>query len=491
MQKNETNPYMLLSVVIAFVNIVFYKNLYVSFMIVLIEVVSLISSLFYKRPVKFFCLYAIYSALALEYEFFAGNEAIYGFRKFDFLGLNVSVWLLFLLFAYLIASRGNQLFSLSIRSRHSFIFFAGILLCFCIGIITGGFNFLLNDNHIIALPGYRMKLIEEIYMFLLPLTVLLCMVLLLSCGYEFIRNIKMTVTAIFTGFTAQILFSYLFGIYGSYGENQTLLASAAIILLPFMIILPFYRVRVPWTCLLLGGISILLEFKYCSSGKYILTMGIVGIIYFAAAFQKRYLLLFLFTAGIAGLIVAGGSYRFLDSLKSNVLFQEKMEQVISMMSFWKEDWLTDMLPSPKIRMLELYNTCLEYLEKPWLLLTGKGIGGSFREHTGIMTFVSDAYSDGEWSNNTFISVHGTFAKLFLANGLIGIGVCVYVFMTLIKYWRQCVWLIPGVYWFLLFYGYSLSMTMVGMSCLMIGLYEIDTRGQTYVHASFPAVAGEG
>ena len=146
-----------------------------------------------------------------------------------------------------------------------------------------------------------------------------------------------------------------------------------------------------------------------------------------------------------------------------------------MLTFWKENWLRDMMPSPQIRILEVMNTLLEYESKPWFLLLGKGINGSFSDHMELMKFVSDAYTNEEWANNLFIGVHGTFTKLLLVNGLLGVLLYLYTLFLLFKYWRQSIWLVIGVYWFSLFYGYSLSLTMIGFSSLMIGLYDIDLK----------------
>ena len=467
--------YIFVASIVAILNVLFCRNYLISIGITLIEILILMFLLLKNNVINFYCFYSIFSALSMEFEFYVGTDEVYGFRKFDFCGINISVWILLIFVCFLIITRGYRFFKAKYVSRHVYYFCVILFSLFWLSIVTGVVGVLCNDNDIIYLENFKYKFILELYGLMLPNLVSICLVFLVSYKQKFIAHLKYALISILWGIALQIFTSFLFRVYGMYGSNLTLLSSTAIILLPFILIFPYYEINISKTMLALSFLGVFLNLAYSASGKYILTLCLVGfLLIFVLIKNKKYLnICILVFFGIIILIFLGEQIK--NVLENNDLFKEKLNQVISMLTFWKENWLRDMMPSPQIRILEIMNTFLEYESKPWFLLFGKGINGSFSDHMELMKFVSDAYTNEEWANNLFIGVHGTFTKLLLVNGLLGVLLYLYTLFLLFKYWRQSIWLVIGVYWFSLFYGYSLSLTMIGFSSLMIGLYDIDLK----------------
>lgn len=465
--------YSITAIFIALTNIIFCQNKTLSFLLVLAESLVLFVYFFKRQYIQYFCFYIIFSALSMEYEIFSSNGKFYGFRKFKLLGINISIWFLLLLFLGFLINKNHKI-KIKFYSKELTIFISGMLVCWIMGFITGISNFILDDNNISQLGNIFIIYLSEVYTASLPLFIIFNFVFLISAKPEVTVHLKKTIIYVLFGLGFQLLFSFFFKIYGSYGQNDIILASVAVILIPFVVLLPLYGQKIT-SSYIITLFSIILSLLYAASGKYILTLSIVLLLFpFIILKHRHYLcfgiILFFLCAALIYLFPRVNSL-----LQDNDLLQDKMNQVISMLCFWKDDWLELMAPSPRIRVLELINTFFEYMEKPLYFLFGKGFGGTFKNHMSLMTFVSDSYTKQEWINQTFWGTHGSFNKFFLSYGFFGIVLFLYIIKQAFFNFHNSFWLLLGVFWFALFYGYSFSLMIIGLPCLMIGLAELGKK----------------
>ena len=95
--------------------------------------------------------------------------------------------------------------------------------------------------------------------------------------------------------------------------------------------------------------------------------------------------------------------------------------------------------------------------------------------------INDYFSFGgaevQWNHGTFYRPHETLNVIFLYHGLIGLCFYIYSLFFVFKNSKKSPWLLIGGIWFLLFYGYSITLSAFGMTALLLGLYEVDVEGK--------------
>ncbi len=133
-----------------------------------------------------------------------------------------------------------------------------------------------------------------------------------------------------------------------------------------------------------------------------------------------------------------------------------------------------MLPSPKVRITEFLNILIEFVNKPYGFLIGKGILGSVKDYMGdIKMFNLGVYSYDEFVIQSYYSMHESVNIFFLSNGLFGLAFLFKYAKMFLRFMRNNPWIVIGSLWFLLLWGYSTTRAYLGLSCFILGLHMID------------------
>jgi hypothetical protein len=180
---------------------------------------------------------------------------------------------------------------------------------------------------------------------------------------------------------------------------------------------------------------------------------------------------------IIGMVIALGAIVAVITLlprfmEQSVLFKTKYDQFISMISFWKPGWLQNMESSPKMRITEFMNIANELFSKPWFLLLGKGFMGSIQDKLGLFGEVDEfAFSEWEVNLGTYYTMHESINALFLTNGIFGLYFLFSNLKNMIKKVHISPWLIFGFLWLLLFYSYSITISIYGVVAMVVGYLD--------------------
>lgn len=152
--------------------------------------------------------------------------------------------------------------------------------------------------------------------------------------------------------------------------------------------------------------------------------------------------------------------------RSNTLVEWKLRQATALLAFGK-GWLNNLPGSPRVRIEEFVNIFIEFTRKPWFIFTGKGILGTVKDYSGLWGTMTGstrlgAFLEAEWNYGLFYGMH-EITNLILPYGLMGITYAWKPLKYSFRNYRHSVYLIFGMYWLLLYYGFSFILNVFGIT----------------------------
>lgn len=471
--------YILTSIVISLANIIFYNNKELSMAIVTLEVLILIFLLIRNNFIEYICFYLIFMVPSLEFSAFISEDTdvlFYGFKNFRIAGVNLGVIFVLLPFLYILIFKKLN-FKFAITEYPSIVFLLKVLFFFAASsTIIGLLNVLFNDNSIQNLDDYMKIYINQAYTEYWSLMLLVIILYTLMYEEKSIVKLENTLVSILISSSVTIVFSSLANFKGSYGALEILLIPTISWLLPVLLVFPLYSYRksIKYTMFFLGIIGSVLLLNYNANGKVILLIFFL-IMFGIFGYARKNINARLLPAVIL-LVLFFSSFGMLMEYFSteSQLFKNKLTQAIGLISFWKENWIENMPTSPRFRITELLNIGIEYINKPWQVILGKGYLGSIRDHLNAFGWnVAGAFTQSQYINNSFYRLHETINVVFLRNGIVGIVLLAILLKKSLFRSTSNVWLLIGGIWLFLYYGFSLTLGAFGLTSLIIGFVLFD------------------
>lgn len=470
----------IIAILIFTLNSAFTTNFNIMLILTTLQVIFLFVLFIKGNDMDFLCYYIIFTAASMEYGEFLGTELFYGIKNFKIVGINLAIWLIVpLFFKHLVL---NYIF-LFFKKNNSYVKKVSIsmIILTLLGTFVGLSSILINDNNTGQIQGVLSYFLNESYIFFFSLICILTIVSVVEKNDNNTEKLKITILAIFVGLQASILYSILSGTYGNYGGINTLRVSNIVMLIPLSLLIPFYKVfskKINIIFLFLGSLTVLLALYFNSNGKILLLMMLVPIIVIFLIFYKGKKLSVSALMITLPIFITGILFLVNNFTETSRLLTLKIEQTLSLISIWNNDWFETMNASPRARIAEFLNIGIEYYEKPYFFLTGKGYLGTIPDHLNMfISWSLTGFSSLEWSMGVFYQMHETLNTIFLTNGLIGLLIFGYIAKLLIFKFQTSVFLLIGSIWFLLFYGYSITLAVFGIVSLIVGLYDLDKNFQ--------------
>lgn len=286
--------------------------------------------------------------------------------------------------------------------------------------------------------------------------------------------------ALFSSLIAIILLAFILtvlGIRGDYNGQKIILIPLSFFFstsIVFFLLFKKYTKRHRKLLFLLLFMAYYMQFMYSNAlnGKSWLVIAYTCIILFWIGIRRFKLKMIVVLVTICCVLPLCSTF-FQNKQEEQSLSFSKFSQALSLISIMNIDWYDNMPLSPKIRIEEFLNTCIEYKKRPCYFLIGKGFGGGHQDYRASYgNYNPSAFSLDEYNNKYFISLHESLNVVFLKFGLIGLSLLLLVVFNAWLYIKQSPWLIVGGLWLLLFWGYSFSLMFVGLSSLFVGLNAI-------------------
>ena len=477
MEKRESSLHTLLfycvvAIASAAVNVLFCSNRIVGIAVVFVELAMLLYQLLKKRIYRYTALSVIFISNCMEFSYFVGQENFYNMKSMRIFGINIGAWVLIVLSLFC-CLKPIKVGIIKREQNGLYRFGTNLIKLNIIAAIVGFILIIFNDNNIAGVGNVISGYIACVYSSLfIPIVEFLAVFYIWGYEKEHIQDLYLALQATALANSSQIIISFLFGKFGFYGGVSTLLVSTVYFVLPLVVLLMFdQRMQLKKTTLVVTMIGISLSLVFNTHGKLVLTIVFVAVIVIIRLLKGKRLWLKLLAVLI---IVLGFIFVpiMINTLISNsVLFRSKYAQVLTLFQWGNDGWIQNLSDSPRARVEELKNVCLEFVYSPWLVFTGKGYMGSIRDHTGYfssLTSNSGLFSTAEWNNGTYYNLHEITSSLLLY-GFLGVAYSISLIKYGIKNYKTNAWTIVGIYWFILLYGYSFTLSCFGAMAFFVGL----------------------
>ena len=463
-----------------FLGLAFYNNAMIMYSLIAVECITLIVVLISGKNELYLCLLLIFITMSQEFSYFLETNGstvaiMYSFKETRIAGLNLGLVFTGLFFVKLLMIDKSRTYIAPSRYGKSFIRWLFVLAI--IGIFVGAFNILINDNNINGIPNVWFTFLQESSYGLFIAMLAYCTFFVLEVYGS--RVLEKTLLTIMICNLLIPLFTNIMGIKGTYGGKELYLTLSSYILCMFIVILPAYEKYknklIPYTTIAIIGVFYPLFFKSIAFGKMLLLIVVIIFLFFYIRSKQSITWFFMFVMLFIAAVVAW-SYIVEYLTEHNSLFGYKYKQILSLLSIWNSGWYDNLLPSPKVRITEFINIVLEYVHKPWFVITGKGILGSVKDYLqDIPMFNLSVYSYNEFIIQSYYGMHETINIFFLQSGILGLTFLFKYLNILFINIRNNPWIAIGSVWLLLLWGYSVTRSTFGLVCLCLGLYLIGTE----------------
>lgn len=468
------------SILLGVVNLCFFANSIIMNVLIVLQCILLLVLLILNKDEKYLVYLTIFLTLSQEFSYFLESDVtsevvMYSFKETRLFGMNLGlIFILLFVFKIFFVNRDYKILFKN-KSLKTLLSFFSVMLC--MGVIIGLINILLNNNNILSMYGVYRKFIAECSypFFVFSLMISYSYVL---CKYG-CSNIKDCLIVVILSNLLVPFVAHLFGVTGYYGGKSLYLTFSCYLLCPFIIVFSRFesqsnRKRLYIFSFLIGVIYPML-FQSIAFGKLIIII-IASLFLFIFFSYKESNKGIIMTFGIVIIILIFGT-TILEMLENNnSLFNYKFKQVQSIVNIFDPNWYNNLLPSPKVRITEMINIFLELIKNPIYLFFGKGYMGTFIDYiSGIELFNLSIYSEQEFLIQAYYGAHESINIILLNSGIFGVAfLCKYAILCL-KNIRNNPWLVIGLCWILVGYGYSVTRSCLGVGTLVLGIYLLNSK----------------
>lgn len=468
-----------------YLNVLATRYSVLGLLICIVGTILIYNFLFLRKVTESYLVYLTFLTATIEvqdfvYGYDAANIGIVNnfliFPKLNLIpifGYNILIWF------FLLLKCKSTFFCNLKKNNKTYFIYKWSWIIFISGIFATLFSMLMNDNGIIDLPWYFSKLKSEFFKIAMVFFTFQINVLLLIEYKDYFEQLKHFAKCLFVGMAIASLWSALAGFHGYYGERSDILLLS---LFSFFSVLQFTFIMYEKKAsrkiifLLSGLLSLFVMFKFSSplGGKWLLVVMVVPLVLvWRNLFIKSpwkyisiYILCFLLFFFIMNLQ---------ELVKTNTLLEYKYQQAIETISIFSPDWYENLSSSPKFRIDEFLNICIEYIKKPIFLLFGKGFAGSVTQHTSVLNWGNPgAFTVEQVEAGIYINLHESINLLFLRHGLLGIYYFIMVIWNGIKCLAKSQWIIIGLIWWVFYYG-CYNTLLLGAVILVLGFFECDSH----------------
>ena len=467
--------YFSVAAIVASLNVIFCTNRVVGTVIVITETIVLLFMALKRKIHIFISLCVVFISNCMEFSSFVGNDTFYNIKSIRIGGMNIGAWMLVIL-AFVCCLKPIKIGKVKIEQDGLYKYGIGLIKMNAVAAIVGLILIAVNDNNISGIRNTGSEFIACIYSSLLiPATMLLGVVYVITYEKEYVDHLYLVLQATLLANAIQLIVSFAFKIYGYYGGVYTLLSSTLYFVLPLsLLIVNNERFIFKKTTIIVSLIGIILSLAFNASGKLVLTVGlsILFIVFKLLKGKKSIYKVLAIVFVITSIIFIPIVVNYL--LQNSVLFKSKYTQALSLFQFNEGNWLNNLSESPRSRVEEFRDVFIEFANKPWLVLTGKGYLGSIVDHTGYFSTLTSnkgLFSDEEWRNGTYYNLHELVVNILMF-GIMGVVYSISLLRYSLKNISKNTLLIMGIYWFFLLYGYSFTLSCYGVLAFYIGLLHI-------------------
>lgn len=466
--------YFILATLFGLLNIVSTKSTMFSLLLCAAEYSIIYFYLVKGNKFKSFLFYLLFTSVSLEMDYYVYGEEI-PFLRYSFFNVPfIHDWfynITTVLFFILVFIRSNIVYNRDIKKFSKWLI---VLLFFgTLSIILG---MIFNDNRIISSGLYPKNAFSTIMRY-----VFLCMFFYICIYFASIQKYRTKLVQVAISFLLGIILSSIIGILlgynAHYGWNDAMLLSPMVFAFTPCVMMFFDKnKKKSYVYLFFGILVVFVAFYYpCVVGSkwYLIIAATLFFIVYnnLKALQSGWSILFL---AILFLLLVPVATSFLGTLISQDDFNSwKFYQALGALDLFShdsfEDWFYALDDSAQFRIDEIINISIEYLNKPFYFLFGKGLGGTTLHYTNFINldWSADAsFTQEQVQNGFFFQMHESTGLIYLRHGILGIIFMIWVIVKLIKKMKDNPWAMMGLLWFIFYWGFCVSFRLGALAIVL-------------------------
>ena len=387
---------------------------------------------------KMILSFIIFASCSLESTFFITSRTdtvIYSFLNLPF----VHYYHLFvvLLIAFLGVYRKKNVIVFN-RKKNILVLIA--LLFYILEFLVTCITWLFNDNNVQAI-GIR-YIIKDMYN---TYYVLMTILVLLGCkekNHNFVYKLEMTVSGTFIGLTITAIIAVLLRKVNMLSPTNPILISPSSFFYAPILLMVYFRKGRTLRYLFFGFVSILIQMKYSLGipGAWLLLV-MICVFVFLFNFMKSVLcgqkdiklllVIILCSLPIVFFLIVNNIVHI-----NNEYIVYKINTIKKLFDFSKggQQWISNTGDSISIRIETMINIFIEYYEKPWFILSGKGFGGSILKYYGFAMWnnFGSSFPDEMIARGVFSQFHAQFLELLINFGFMGVMFTYFTIKLIVK-----------------------------------------------------------
>lgn len=475
-------------VLLCIINAMVTKSTSLSLIISLLEVAYVGCMLLTNKVGDFILAFLLMAGASIESAALALGDARQTFYSFLFLPGISSYHIYFMLliadFLCLKKARGFLKENSNLTKISKTFFF--ILV---IQIIMFLFTFFFNDNGVLNINGALRYAVKDMQYMFVTISIVYILGVCLLYNQFFANKLHIFLEDFLIGV---VIAAFVLVLTGNYylrqsGTTMQLTCTLALMVTSSMILL-FYTEKNGVVFLAFGLLSILIQKDYTLgiAGSWWLIVGTTIALFVICSIpseltKKKIIRSFL----IILLVVMVGVISLQNDLFGSILSYQityKLESFKRIFDFNTNMsvWFAALGNSIQARIEEVVNVFLEFIQKPWFLLLGKGFGGTVIKYWGISNWnvYGSTYPDIQITTGVYSSMHTGIAEIFLNSGIVGLLFYLKIAWLGIKdvlNKNRNAWCFMGIWGILMMYNFISVCITVAFLCY--GIYLIDERNR--------------
>lgn len=471
--------YIVISLLFCTLNILGTRSFLLSLIVTIIEYLIVYFFLLYKRDYyKSFIYFTIFTTVTCEMDIFIyGDDA--PFTRYTFFNFPLvfdwmyNVTLIFLLF------RCYKKYGISLikNNRDIFKFFKWCVYLLVFGSLSVFVGVILNDNGMVSSGLFPRVAVSTILRY-----IFLCAFLYLCAVYSILRydEVSELTKNLLLVLAISGVISVAMGMFAYYGEaDYLILAPMCFGFTPCMLM--FYKKGNQKTPAypLLAMLIIILAFVFpCIIGSkwyLIIAATLFYLIYDLSPIKSLWSMTLVLVALV---LFVPFIMDAMEGMMGGDNFNNwKFYQAMGAINFLGHDsllsWFYSLDDSAQFRIDEILNISIEYMNKPFYILFGKGLGGTTLHYTYFpnLNWEGDAsFTEEQIKYGIFYQMHESSGIIYLRHGLMGVAFMFVVIKDMLVRMRYTPWSVVGLLWFFFFWGFGVSYRLGALALVLAYVY---------------------
>ena len=480
--------FLIQAIIFGILNIVSTRSVGLSLLLCVSEYVIVYYLLIRRKSFDAFLYYVLFTSVSFEMDAFVYGLEQPPFVRYSFFNLpGLHDWvynLTILVFFFRVCKFDKRIIDKDIREL-----FQWLKILFISGTASIAVGICLNDNNIVGSGLYPKLAVSTILRFsFMCMFFYVCVMFAqdLKVRDKLYTSAKHILLAVAISSLVGLLLGYR-GFYGGWSK-EVILSPMIFAYTPCLML--FYKKGYSHSYLYLFAamaviIASFLNPAYIGSKWFLIIAGtFYAFIYSAMNIQSwKYGVLLLFVmlcmVAVLGLVFKSDGFDSVGFVQAfGVLNSWKLMQAFGAINIFNysdfEGWFNSLDDSAQFRLDELFNISIEYINKPFYLVCGKGFGGTTLHYTNFenLDWYGDAsFTEEQIKNGFFYQMHETLGVIYLRHGLLGIAFFFVVVKMLFKRLNQNPWAMFGLLWFVFFWGWCVSFRLGALALILALAYN--------------------